>query len=137
MEALGFLSPIETARASVQEKIADFLAARARLRRLMSNPSLTIQGQAKGLYVKQTQLEDQLQKEIMPKMNAISTGVWDMSDIITLGGFAATIMKQISDVNGLGAQGGGVVSSSFIDMTSVLMVGIPVLAVIGFLLMRK
>lgn len=107
MIALGALSPIEDARARLQEQIANFLAARAKLGRLMSNPSLQIQGQAQGLYQVQIALENRLQNEITPKLQAINTGVWDASDIITLGGFTYNIVQQISDVGNLERQAGG------------------------------
>jgi hypothetical protein len=123
MVALGQLSPIDSARARLQEQIANFLAARAKLSRLMNNPSLTIKGQAQGLYVVQTALENRLQNEIAPKLQAISSGVWDASDILTLGGFTFNIVQQINNVGKLERQAGGSgVSSGFdFDMTTIVM----------------
>lgn len=106
MIALGELSPIETAQAALQEKIGDFLSARARLIRLMNNPSLTVQGKARGLYAIQLQLEDQLYKEILPKVQGIKEGVWSLSDVAILGMFTSNIVRQINDTNNLGRQGG-------------------------------
>lgn len=132
MLADGLLNPIDTARAQVQEQIGNFLAARARLSRLMSNPSLTIQGQAQGLYAVQTALEDRLQNEIMPKMTAIQAGTWSMSDIITLGGFTASIVKQINDVGSLERAGGGGAAPGFFDFDgSTMVIGAGVLLLIG------
>jgi hypothetical protein len=122
MEALGDLSPVDTMRAKIQEKLADFLAARARLGRLMNSPNLQTKGQAQGLYAVQVELERQLQTTIYPKLTAIQSGVWDFSDIATLGGFTVAITKQINDVNGLVARSGGLPSDSF-DMTTILMAG--------------
>jgi uncharacterized protein YneF (UPF0154 family) len=140
MEALGALSPIEEVRAKLQEQIGMFLSNRARLNRLMGNPSLQVRGQAQGLYAVQTALETRLQNEITPKLQAVSSGVWDMSDIINLGAFTAQMMKQINDVNNLERQGGGGQSSSGLDMNT-MAIGVPVLVVVGliggFLLARK
>jgi len=125
MLAQGFLSPIDTARAKLQEQIGNFLAGRAKLMRLMSNQSLTIQGQARGLYAVQTALETRLQNEITPLLQKVNAGTWDMSDIITLTGFTITIVKQIGDVAGLERQAGGVAPSMFdFDMTTVAVGGI-------------
>jgi uncharacterized protein YneF (UPF0154 family) len=133
------LSPIETARAKLQDQIGIFLSARQKLINLMSNPSLQIQGQAKGLYAVQTQLETQLQNEIYPKLTAIQAGTWSISDVITLGGFTASLMKQISDVNSLERQGGGYQAPLF-DV-SAMAIGIPALLVLGlvggFMLARR
>ena len=134
MVALGALNPIESVRARLQEQIGNFLQGRAKLSRLMSNPSLQIQGQAQGLYAVQTALEVRLQDEITPKIQAISTGVWSASDILALGGFTAQIMRQINDVNSLERQvGGGVSSGMFdMDMTTVAIGGI-ILVGVGIL----
>lgn len=142
MIALGTLSPIDTMRAQLQEKIADFLAARARLSRLMKNPSLQVQGQANGLYAVQIELENQLQNVIYPKLTAIQSGVWDFSDITLLGGFTLSMTKQVNDVNGLVAQAGGQASySTPLLSTSTMMLGIPLLVVLGlvggFMFARK
>ena len=139
MIALGALSPIDEVRAKLQDQIGIFLSSRAKLDRLMSNPSLQIQGQAQGLYAVQTSLEARLQSEIMPKIQAISGGVWDMSDIITLGAFTAQMMSQISDVSKLERQGGGVASSTGLDMQTVA-IGAVVLvfaSLVGGLLLAK
>jgi hypothetical protein len=130
MLADGLLNPIDTARAQVQEQIGNFLAARARLSRLMNNPSLQIKGQAQGLYAVQTALEDRLQNEITPKLQAIQAGTWSMSDIITLGGFTALIIKQISDVNSLERAGGGP-QASFFDINTIGIIGAGALIVLG------
>lgn len=125
MEALGALSPIDSARAEVQEKIADFLAARARLGRLMTNPSLQVQGQANSLYATQQLLENQLQNEIYPKLTAIQAGTWSFSDIATLGSFTFSIMNQIDAVNRLDAQGSGVnVSQPWLSMPVMIGLGL-------------
>ena len=139
MIALGALSPIEEIRAKLQDQIGVFLSSRAKLSRLMGNPSLQIQGQAQGLYAVQTALETRLQNEIMPKIQAVSSGVWDMSDIITLGAFTTNMMKQVSDVNGLERAGGGVGVSAGVDM-STIMVGAMMLmgvSVLGGMLLKK
>lgn len=131
MIALGALSPIESARAQLQEKIADFLAARARLGRLMSNPSLQIQSQAKLLYAMQAQLEDTLYKEVMPKLQKVQAGTWDFSDIASLGGYTAQIVKQINDVNALDRVAGNT-QPGLLD-NRLVQIGIPVLLVLGLL----
>lgn len=132
MFGLGALSPIETMRATVQEKIADFLAARARLIRLMKNPSLQIQSQANGLYAVQVELERQLQSDIYPKLTAIQSGVWDFSDLALLGGFSLAMVNQIKNVNSLDAQGGGrvVESDSFFNWQTIAIGGVA-LVVLG------
>jgi len=139
MVALGALSPIEEIRAKLQDQIGVFLSSRAKLSRLMGNPSLQIQGQAQGLYAVQTALETRLQNEIMPKIQVVSSGVWDRSDIITLGAFTVNMMRQVSDVNGLERAGGGVGVSAGVDM-STIMVGAMMLmgvSVLGGMLLKK
>jgi len=139
MIALGALSPIEEIRAKLQDQIGVFLSSRAKLSRLMGNPSLQIQGQAQGLYAVQTALETRLQNEIMPKIQVVSSGVWDRSDIITLGAFTVNMMRQVSDVNGLERAGGGVGVSAGVDM-STIMVGAMMLmgvSVLGGMLLKK
>lgn len=116
MLASGFLSPIDTARAKLQEQIGFFLSSRAKLIRLMSHVQLSIQGQARGLYATQTTLENRLQNEITPKLQSISAGVWDSSDILLLGGFTMQIMNQIQAVNSLERQAGGAPTGMFSDM---------------------
>jgi len=134
MVGQGFLNPIESVRARLQEQIGNFLQGRAKLNRLMSNPSLQVKGQAQGLYVVQTALETRLQNEITPKIQAISTGVWSVSDMLALGGFTAQIVRQINDVNKLERQvGGGVPSGMFdMDMTTIAIGGV-VLVGVGIL----
>jgi hypothetical protein len=134
MIALGELNPIDSARARLQEQIGNFLQGRARLNRLMNNPSLSIKGQAQGLYVIQTALETRLQNEITPKLQAISTGVWDASDILTLGGFTYNIVKQINDVGNLEKQAGGS-PAPYIDTSMVGILALGGLAVLGLGLM--
>lgn len=124
------LSPIETARAKLQEQIGLFLSGRQKLIRLMSNPSLQVQGQAKGLYAVQIQLEGQLQNEMYPKLASIQAGTWSISDVITLGGFTTMLMKQINDVNSLERAGGG--PSTGMDLNT-MAIGIPALIVVGLL----
>jgi hypothetical protein len=126
MLAQGFLNPIDTARARLQEQIGLFLSGRAKLLRMIENPSLTIQGQARGLYAVQQQLEIQLQNEMMPKIQAISTGVWNSSDALKIGWFTKSLMDQISNVRRLEQQAGGVTPSFFdnVDMSTVAIGGI-------------
>lgn len=128
----GFLSPIDTARAKLQEQIANFLAGRAKLMRLMNNPSLTIKGQAQGLYAIQVQLETQLQNDITPLIQKISQGVWEVSDVIKIGGFTGQIIKQINDVGRLEAQAGGTQQATFFDFQT-MAIGVPALIVLGLL----
>jgi hypothetical protein len=125
MLAQGFLSPIDTARAALQNQIGLFLSGRAKLTSLMNNPSLTVQGQARGLYAVQQQLETQLQNEMMPKIQAISAGAWDMSDVIKLTGFTSLLLTQINDTRKLEQQVGGVAPSMFdFDMSTIAIGGI-------------
>lgn len=133
MVALGVLSPIDDVRAKLQEKIADFLAARSRLSNLMKNPSLQIQGEAKGLLSVQIQLEDRLYKEILPKIQAIQAGVWSFSDIALIGSFTSIIVKQIGDVNRLVSKSGGIVEKEPLLDVKTMMIGIPALLVLGLL----
>jgi hypothetical protein len=130
MIALGDLSPIDSARAKLQEQIGNFLQGRARLDRLMSNPSLTVQGQARGLYAVQTNLEDRLQNEITPKLQAISSGVWSVSDLLVIGGFTGQIIKQINDVGKLERAAGvsGMPSGFNFDISTVIPIGVILLA---------
>jgi hypothetical protein len=107
MIGLGELSPIDTARARLQEQVANFLAGRAKLIRMIDNPSLSIKGQAQGLYQVQIALETRLQNEITPLITKLNAGVWDASDIITLTGFTYNVTRQISDVASLEQQAGG------------------------------
>lgn len=129
MNALGNLNPIESVRASVQEKIADFLAARARLTRLMSSNNLQIQSEAKALYNIQLLLENTLMNEVNPKIQQMQTGAWDFSDVTMLGGFAVSLAKQISDVNNLVSKAGGLPA----DKTNPILfgLGIPALVLLG------
>jgi hypothetical protein len=134
MIALGALNPIDSARAELQNQIGNFLQGRARLSRLMSNPSLTIQGQAQGLYAVQTELETRLQNEITPKLQAVSSGVWDASDILTLGGFTALIVKQINDVGNLERSAGvSGMSSGFGFDIQTIAIGGSVLLLLGMM----
>jgi hypothetical protein len=124
MIALGELSPIDSARARLQEQIGNFLQGRARLDRLMNSPSLVIKGQAQGLYAVQTALENRLQNEITPIIQKVSTGVWDASDIIPITGFTMSIVKQLNDVGNLERAAGisGPVGSGFgFDITTALL----------------
>jgi hypothetical protein len=123
MLADGFLSPIDTARAKLQEQIGNFLQGRAKLMSLMNNPQLGIQGQARGLYVVQTALEDRLQNEITPILTKVQAGTWDSSDILTIGGFTMQLMGQIGSVNSLERQAGGAPTSMF-NMDTTTVVGI-------------
>lgn len=134
MLAQGWLNPIETARARLQEQIGNFLAGRAKLLRLMDSSSLTVQGQARGLYAVQQALELRLQNEITPKLQSISAGVWTASDILTLGGFTIEIIKQINNVNNLERQVGVVPSSGMFDFdTSTMVIGVGALVVLGIM----
>lgn len=137
MLADGFLSPIETARAKLQEQIGFFLSSRAKLIRLMSHEQLGIQGQARGLYAIQTQLETRLQNEITPMLQKVSTGVWNSSDILTIGGFTYQLMRQIGAVNSLERQVGGAPASMFgMDNTTMItVIGVGVVAAFGLGLM--
>lgn len=139
MVALGALNPIETVRAKLQDQIGIFLSSRAKLSRLMSNPSLQIQGQAQGLYAIQTAMETRLQNEVMPKVQAVSAGVWNMSDIIMLGGFTTQMLKQINDVNSLERAGGGVAVSAGPDIQTVVIGAVVLVAVsmLGGMLLKK
>ena len=132
MQALGALSPIESARANLQEKIADFLAGRARLSRLMSNSNLQISGQANGLYAVQVQLESQLQNDITPKLQALQSGSWTFSDIAQLMGFTSSVVSQINSVNRLDAQAGGSSVTPFLSMPT-MMIGGFALVVMGLM----
>ena len=133
MLADGFLSPIDTARAKLQEQIGFFLSSRAKLIRLMSHTQLGIQGQARGLYSVQTSLETRLQNEITPKLQAIQSGVWDSSDILTLGGFTYQLMNQIGAVNNLERQAGGQPVSMFDMDGTTMMIGAGALLVLGLM----
>lgn len=133
MLADGFLSPIDTARAKLQEQIGLFLSGRAKLIRLMSHAQLGIQGQARGLYSVQTSLETRLQNEITPKLQAISSGVWDSSDILTLSGFTYQLMNQIGAVNSLERQAGGQPVSMFDMDGTTMMIGAGALLVLGLM----
>jgi hypothetical protein len=95
----------------------------------MNLQDLRIQGQAQGLYAVQTMLEDRFQNEITPKLQKVSTGTWDTSDVLTLGGFTALIVKQLNDVGSLERQAGvsGMPSGFGIDMTTVILGAVIVL----------
>jgi hypothetical protein len=130
MIALGDLNPVDSVRAELQNQIGNFLQGRTRLNRLMGVPNLQVQGQAQGLYAVQTALETRLQDEITPKLQAISTGVWTTSDVISLGGFTAQLVKQINDVGSLERQAGisGAVPSGFgFDLSTIVIGGIVIL----------
>lgn len=135
MVGSGFLSPIDTARAKLQEQVGYFLSSRAKLIRLMSNPQLGIQGQARGLYVVQTQLEDRLQNEITPKLQVISTGVWDSSNLLELGWFTIQLMNQIKAVDSLERQAGGPSMDRGMDLTTIGMIAAGGLILLGLGLM--
>ena len=126
MVALGDLNPIDSVRARLQEQIGNFLQGRARLNRLMSNPSLQIKGQAQGLYAVQSALETRLQDEITPILQKVGSGIYDASDILTLGGFTMNIVQQIGNVGKLERQAGvsGVPSGFDFDMTTVAIGGV-------------
>lgn len=125
MLAQGFLSPVDSVRGRLQEQIGNFLQGRARLDRLMQAKSLTVQGQARGLYAVQASLEERLQNEITPKLQAISSGVWSASDLLLLGGFTGLIVKQINDVGNLERAAGvsGTASGFGLDMNTMLIGG--------------
>ena len=130
MIALGALNPVESARARLQEQIGNFLQGRARLNRLMNVSNLLIQGQAQGLYAVQTALETRLQDEITPKVQKISTGIYDSSDLIMLTGFTYNIIRQIRDVGSLERQAGisGPIGSGLgMDMSTIALGGVIVL----------
>lgn len=131
MLAQGFLSPIETTRSALQEQIGLFLSGRAKLNRLMGNPQLGIQGQARGLYSVQATLEDRLQNEITPMIKKVSSGVWDSSDILSMTGFTWQIKTQIDAVNSLERQAGGVPASSMFDMDMIGILAAGTLIVLG------
>jgi hypothetical protein len=117
MEALGALSPIEEARARLQEKIGEFFTARARLTRLLNNPSMQIQSQARALYAAQTSIEDQIYKEVMPRIQKVQAGTWDFGDITMLTSYTAMIINQIENVNKLERQAGTTVSQPWLSNT--------------------
>jgi hypothetical protein len=123
MLADGWLSPIDTARAKLQDQIGLFLSGRQKLLNLMSNPKLGIQGQAKGLYTVQTALEARLQNEITPLLAKVQAGTWDSSDILTIGGFTMQLMQQTGSVDSLERQAGGAPVSMF-DMSPMTVMGI-------------
>lgn len=133
MQALGQLSPIEEARARLQEKIGEFMTARARLVRLMSNPNMQIQSQARALYAAQTSLEDQLYKEVMPKIQSVQAGTWSFSDIAILGNYTQMIITQIDNTNKLERQAGVYVSKPWMD-NETLMIALPALLIGGLAL---
>jgi hypothetical protein len=122
MIGLGELSPIDTARARLQEQVANFLAGRAKLIRMMGNANLSIKGQAQGLYNVQLALETRLQNEITPLVQKLNAGVWDASDIITIGGFTMSIIRQINDVGKLERQAGGN-APEFFDTSMIVAAG--------------
>ena len=125
MLADGLLNPIDSVRARLQEQIGNFLQGRAKLNRLMSNPSLQVQGQARGLYAVQTALETRLQDEIMPKIQKVNAGVYEWGDIITFATFTKNIIQQINEVGKLERQVGGVPSGILGDMAmSTIAVGL-------------
>jgi hypothetical protein len=133
MEALGALSPIEEARARLQEKIGEFFTSRARLVRLLNNQSLQIQGQARSLYAAQASIEDQIYKEVMPRIQKVQSGTWDFSDIAMLGSYTSMIINQIDSVNKLERQAGATVSQPWMsNETSVIVM--PALLVGGLML---
>jgi len=129
MIALGELNPMDSVRARLQEQIGNFLQGRARLNRLMSNQSLQIQGQAQGLYAVQTALETRLQNDIAPIVTKFNSGIYDGSDLITVGGFTVNIVEQINNVGNLERQAGvSYQPSGFdFDMSTVALGGIIVL----------
>lgn len=136
MLASGFLSPVDTIRAKLQEQIGYFLSGRAKLIRLMSNPQLGIQGQARGLYVVQTQLEDKLQNEITPEIQKISTGVWNSSNLILLSGFTVQLVQQIRSVDSLERRAGVSGSSEGgVDFNTIGLLAVGGLAILGLGLM--
>jgi hypothetical protein len=130
MIALGDLSPIDSVRGQLQAQIGSFLQGRARLDRLMKVQNLQVQGQAQGLYAVQAALEDRFQNEITPKLQKISTGTWDTSDVLTLGGFTGLVVKQLNDVGSLEKAAGisGPLGSGLdIDITTIILGGVIVL----------
>lgn len=136
MLADGFLNPIDTARAELQNQIGYFLQGRARLTRLMSNQNLQIQGEARGLYSVQTTLEDQFQNQITPLLSKIQAGTWDSSDILTLGGFTMQITNQIGSVNSLEQKAGGPgIQGVAFDMDTIGVIGAGALIILGLGLM--
>jgi len=116
MLAQGLLNPIDTARTALQNQIGLFLSGRSKLTSLMNNPSLTIQGEARGLYAVQQQLETQLQNEIYPKIQKVTAGTWDMSDVMSLTGFTSLLLTQINNTRKLEAKAGGGVAPGMFDM---------------------
>lgn len=124
MIALGELNPMESVRARLQEQVANFLAGRAKLIRMMNNPSLSIKGQAQGLYNVQLALEARLQNEIAPVIQKFNAGIYDSSDLIMTTGFTYNIVRQVNDVGRLEQQAGGNAPAFFdMDMIGVLALG--------------
>src|SRR3990167_3072516 len=134
MVGQGFLSPIDTARTVLQNQIGLFLSGRAKLNSLMNNPSLQIQGEARGLYAVQQQLETQLQNEIYPKIQKVTAGTWDMSDVSSLTWFTKLLIEQINNTRRLEQQAGGVPSVGMFDMDmSTLAIGGVILVGLGIM----
>lgn len=135
MVADGLLNPIDTARASLQNQIGNFLQGRAKLMNLMNSMNPQIKSQAQGLYAVQVVLETRLQDEITPKIQAVSTGAWSTADLAMLAGFTVQIVRQINDVGSLERQAGGNVMPGIFDMDmstiaigGILLVGVGILS---------
>lgn len=101
MQALGSLSPILSAEAKIQERVAKFLTMKAVIVRLMKHPSLSISAKASGLLTIQTQLEAEMQNVLATVEKLKKAGVPTFSELAYIGDFAYSMEKHISNVQNL------------------------------------
>ena len=72
-----------------------------------------------------------MQNEMLPKIQAVSAGSWDMSDVLKLGGFTNLLINQIRDVKRLEAEAGVGAPLSFFDSIDMSTIAIGGIALVG------
>lgn len=109
----ALLSALESVKAKIQSKVANFLLLRERLVSLTQSPNLTVASEAARLLAQQSSLEGML-SENLARMQAMSQGSWSMGDISDLTIFYLNMESHRKEVESLGSQNAksGTVSAS-------------------------
>lgn len=136
MIGLGTLSAFEDVQALLKSKLGDFLAAEQKLRRLATNPSISIRSEANGLLAVQKSLEAEL-GTAQAKIAQFQAGAWSFSDAISLGDVGTRLISHIQNVASLEARAGNVVTSGLVSSPMFPMLGIVSAAAVLFLFLRK
>lgn len=132
MEACGTLNGFEDVEALIKSKVGEFLAAQAKIRTLLRNPSPSIMQKAKALEVDQKFLEGELGKAQASLAN-FQSGAWTFGEMIGVSDTAARIVKHLGNVSALEKEASGsavmVASSSWTGLGSLLAAGVAAMLV--------